>query len=40
MNPRGDSIHNDDSLQKITINVIHNGEAALTLEGYKCFIGQ
>jgi prepilin-type N-terminal cleavage/methylation domain-containing protein len=40
MNPRGDSIHNDDSLQKITITTIHNGEAEFTLEGYKCFIGQ
>jgi type II secretory pathway pseudopilin PulG len=40
MNPRGDSIHNDDSLQKITITVIHNGETTLSLEGYKSFIGQ
>jgi len=40
MNPRGDSIHNDDSLQKITITVIRNGEADFTLEDYKSFIGQ
>lgn len=40
MNPRGDSIHNDDSLQKITITVIRNGETTFTLEGYKSFIGQ
>jgi len=40
MNPRGDSTHNDDSLQKITITVIRKGEAELALEGYKCFIGQ
>jgi len=40
MNPRGDSIHNDDCLQRITITIIHDGEAVCTLEGYKCFIGQ
>jgi prepilin-type N-terminal cleavage/methylation domain-containing protein len=40
MNPRGDSEHNDDSLQKITITVIHNGATTFTLEDYKSFIGQ
>lgn len=40
MNPRGDGIHNDDGLQKITITIIHGGEAVFTMEGYKCFIGQ
>jgi prepilin-type N-terminal cleavage/methylation domain-containing protein len=40
MNPRGDSIHNDDGLQKIVITITHNGETVYTLEGYKCFTGQ
>jgi prepilin-type N-terminal cleavage/methylation domain-containing protein len=40
MNPRGDSVHNDDGLQKIIITITHNGNIVFTLEGYKCFTGQ
>jgi type II secretory pathway pseudopilin PulG len=40
MNPRGDSTHNDDGLQKITITIGRDGEIVLTLEGYKRFTGQ
>jgi type II secretory pathway pseudopilin PulG len=40
MNPRGDSTHNDDGLQKITITIARDGEIVLTLEGYKRFTGQ
>jgi type II secretory pathway pseudopilin PulG len=40
MNPRGDSTHNDDGLQKIIIDVKHSGETIFTLEDYKAFIGQ
>jgi prepilin-type N-terminal cleavage/methylation domain-containing protein len=40
MNPRGDSTHNDDGLQKITISIARDGETVLTMEGYKRFVGQ
>jgi prepilin-type N-terminal cleavage/methylation domain-containing protein len=38
MNPRGDTTHNDDGLQRITITITHGGKTVFTLEGYKRFI--
>ncbi len=37
LNPRGDSISNDDGLQKIIITVTYHEDPVLTVEGYKCF---
>lgn len=37
LNPRGDSINNDDGLQKIIVTVTYHEDPVLTVEGYKCF---
>jgi prepilin-type N-terminal cleavage/methylation domain-containing protein len=37
MNPRGDTTHNDDGLQLVTINITYGGKTVFTLEGYKRF---
>jgi prepilin-type N-terminal cleavage/methylation domain-containing protein len=35
LDPDGDGFTDDDGLQKITVNVTHDGEIAFTLVGYK-----
>ena len=37
MNPRGDTTHNDDGLQRITVTITCGGKTVFTLEGYKRF---
>lgn len=35
LDPDGDTLDDDDGIQKITITVKHNGKAVITLEDYK-----
>jgi prepilin-type N-terminal cleavage/methylation domain-containing protein len=35
LDPKGDGTSNDDGIQRITVTVTHNGEASITVEGYK-----
>jgi prepilin-type N-terminal cleavage/methylation domain-containing protein len=35
LDPKGDGTSNDDGIQKLSVTVIYNGTAVLTVEGYK-----